>query len=44
MKGIKDEDLKQFPGGDGVLEDAQEFIKKLTEKEKGNAAFVPLAE
>ena len=32
---IKDEDLKQFPVESVAWEDAQEFIKKLNEKEKG---------
>jgi formylglycine-generating enzyme required for sulfatase activity len=34
-KDIKDEDLKQFPVEQVSWEDAQEFIKKLNEKEKG---------
>src|SRR5271170_1916308 len=32
---IKDDDLKQFPVEQVAWEDAQEFIKKLNEKEKG---------
>jgi formylglycine-generating enzyme required for sulfatase activity len=35
VKDIKDEDLKQFPVESVSWEDAQEFIKKLNEKEKG---------
>jgi len=35
VKDIKDEDLKQFPVEQVSWEDAQEFIKKLNEKEKG---------
>ena len=35
VKDIKDEDLKQFPVETVSLEDAQEFIKKLNENEKG---------
>jgi formylglycine-generating enzyme required for sulfatase activity len=35
VKGIKDEDLKQFPVEMVSWDDAQEFIKKLNEKEKG---------
>src|ERR1700730_13952435 len=36
VKDVKDEDLKQFPVETVSWEDAQEFIKKLNEKEKGN--------
>lgn len=35
VKDIKDEDLKQFPVEGVSWNDAQEFIKKLNEKEKG---------
>jgi formylglycine-generating enzyme required for sulfatase activity len=35
VKDIKDEDLKQFPVETVSWNDAQEFIKKLNEKEKG---------
>ena len=35
VKDIKDEDLKQFPVEEVSWNDAQEFIKKLNEKEKG---------
>jgi formylglycine-generating enzyme required for sulfatase activity len=35
VKDIKDEDLKQFPVEQVSWNDAQEFIKKLNEKEKG---------
>jgi formylglycine-generating enzyme required for sulfatase activity len=35
VKEIKDEDLKQFPVETVSWDDAQEFIKKLNEKEKG---------
>ena len=35
VKDIKDEDLKQFPVEQVSWEDAQEFIKKLNEKERG---------
>jgi formylglycine-generating enzyme required for sulfatase activity len=35
VKDIKDEDLKQFPVEWVSWDDAQEFIKKLNEKEKG---------
>ena len=35
VKDIKDEDLKQFPVERVSWNDAQEFIKKLNEKEKG---------
>src|SRR5450755_1472572 len=35
VKDIKDEDLKQFPVEWVSWNDAQEFIKKLNEKEKG---------
>ena len=35
VKDIKDEDLKQFPVESVSWDDAQEFIKKLNEKEKG---------
>jgi formylglycine-generating enzyme required for sulfatase activity len=35
VKDIKDEDLKQFPVEMVSWEDAQEFIKKLNEREKG---------
>jgi formylglycine-generating enzyme required for sulfatase activity len=35
VKDIKDEDLKQFPVESVSWEDAQEFIKKLNEKEEG---------
>jgi len=35
VKDIKDEDLKQFPVETVSWEDAQAFIKKLNEKEKG---------
>jgi formylglycine-generating enzyme required for sulfatase activity len=35
VKDIKDEDLKQFPVEMVSWNDAQEFIKKLNEKEKG---------
>jgi formylglycine-generating enzyme required for sulfatase activity len=35
VKDFKDEDLKQFPVEQVSWEDAQEFIKKLNEKEKG---------
>ena len=35
VKDIKDEDLKQFPVESVSWNDAQEFIKKLNEKEKG---------
>ena len=35
VKDIKDEDLKQFPVEKVSWDDAQEFIKKLNEKEKG---------
>jgi formylglycine-generating enzyme required for sulfatase activity len=35
VKDIKDEDLKQFPVEKVSWEEAQEFIKKLNEKEKG---------
>ncbi len=35
VKDIKDEDLKQFPVEMVSWDDAQEFIKKLNEKEKG---------
>jgi formylglycine-generating enzyme required for sulfatase activity len=35
VKDIKDEELKQFPVESVSWEDAQEFIKKLNEKEKG---------
>jgi formylglycine-generating enzyme required for sulfatase activity len=35
VKDIKDEDLKQFPVETVSWTDAQEFIKKLNEKEKG---------
>lgn len=35
VKDIKDEDLKQFPVEGVPWNDAQEFIKKLNEKEKG---------
>ena len=35
VKDIKDEDLKQFPVEFVSWDDAQEFIKKLNEKEKG---------
>jgi eukaryotic-like serine/threonine-protein kinase len=36
VKDIKDEDLKQFPVEMVSWDDAQEFIKKLNEKEKGH--------
>ncbi len=36
VKDIKDEELKQFPVESVCWEDAQEFIKKLNEKEKGH--------
>jgi formylglycine-generating enzyme required for sulfatase activity len=36
VKDITDEDLKQFPVERVSWEDAQEFIKKLNEKEKGH--------
>src|SRR5580704_4692655 len=36
VKDIKDEDLKQFPVESVSWDDAQEFIKKLNEKEKGS--------
>ena len=36
VKDIKDEDLKQFPVETVSWDDAQEFIKKLNEKEKGS--------
>src|ERR1700693_2925959 len=35
VKDIKDEDLKQFPVEQVSWDDAQAFIKKLNEKEKG---------
>jgi formylglycine-generating enzyme required for sulfatase activity len=35
VKDIKDEDLKQFPVEQVSWDDAQEFIKKLNEQEKG---------
>ena len=35
VKDVKDEDLKQFPVESVSWNDAQEFIKKLNEKEKG---------
>jgi formylglycine-generating enzyme required for sulfatase activity len=35
VKDFKDEDLKQFPVESVSWDDAQEFIKKLNEKEKG---------
>jgi formylglycine-generating enzyme required for sulfatase activity len=35
VKDIKDEELKQFPVEDVSYDDAQGFIKKLNEKEKG---------
>jgi formylglycine-generating enzyme required for sulfatase activity len=35
VKDVKDEDLKQFPVEMVLWNDAQEFIKKLNEKEKG---------
>jgi len=35
VKDIKDEELKEFPVESVSWEDAQEFIKKLNEKEKG---------
>src|SRR5205814_3848525 len=35
VKGIKDEELKQFPVEQVSWDDAQEFIQKLNEKEKG---------
>jgi eukaryotic-like serine/threonine-protein kinase len=35
VKDIKDEDLKQFPVETVTWDDAQEFIKKLNEQEKG---------
>ena len=35
VKDIKDEELKQFPVEQVSWDDAQEFIKKLNEKEKG---------
>jgi formylglycine-generating enzyme required for sulfatase activity len=35
VKAIKDEDLKQFPVEQVSWDDAQEFIKKLNEKERG---------
>jgi formylglycine-generating enzyme required for sulfatase activity len=35
VKDVTDEDLKQFPVTDVSWNDAQEFIKKLNEKEKG---------
>src|SRR5262245_31062504 len=35
VKDIKDEELKQFPAENVSWEDAQEFMKKLNEKEKG---------
>ena len=44
VKDIKDEDLKQFPVETVSWDDAQEFIKKLNEKEKGKGYDVPLAE
>ena len=37
VKDIKDEDLKHFPVESVSWNDAQEFIKKLNEKEKGRA-------
>src|SRR5580692_5031659 len=37
VKDIKDEDLKQFPVEQVSWNDAQEFIKKLNEKEKGKS-------
>jgi formylglycine-generating enzyme required for sulfatase activity len=36
VKDIKDEDLKQFPVDSVSWEDAQRFIRKLNEREKGN--------
>ncbi|HVS38924.1 MAG TPA: formylglycine-generating enzyme family protein [Gemmataceae bacterium] len=36
VKDIKDEDLKQFPVEDVSWDEAQEFIRKLNEKERGN--------
>ena len=36
VKDITDEDLKQFPVEKVSWDDAQEFIKKLNEREKGN--------
>jgi formylglycine-generating enzyme required for sulfatase activity len=43
VKEIKDEDLKQFPVEKVSWEDAQKFIAKLNEQEKGKRLVVPLA-
>ena len=44
VKDIKDEDLKQFPVENVSWDNAQEFLKKLNEKEKGTWLSVSLAE
>jgi formylglycine-generating enzyme required for sulfatase activity len=42
VKDIKDEDLKQFPVEQVSWDDAQNFIKKLNEQEKGKGWFYRL--
>ena len=44
VKDISDEELKLFPVEKVSWDDAQEFIKKLNEKERGQWLCVPLAD